>query len=380
MGFVVTLIVVAVAAVVVVAVVGDARRKRTRAEEETPYQRGLNALISGDRDAAFRHLAQAVRDDSRNLDAYIKLGNLLRERGQIRQAAQVHRELLVKRRLPKPLRSEIVRNLALDLAQAGRWAEVIEQLQSLPRAERADRPVLALSRDAYEAVGDYDRALAVHREILKGEKGGAGRQPSVGIYRAHTGLLALERGDKAGARADLAAALKEDPAAFLANLYLGDIAAADGDLERAVAYWMKLVTDRPDCAHLAFDRLEKAYFDLGDYGRMLRVYEDIVARAPSSVHAYCGLARMLERKGDIDEAVRAAREAIKHEGDSLVGHRTLVEILARHGRFEEATGAAQEVLSRPEGESGAGRCRACGEPLSAPSWRCQSCRAWLDAC
>lgn len=369
----------AVAAVVVVGVLvlGARRRSRRRAAEETTYQKGLDALIAGDRESALKHLAVTVREDPRNVDAYVKLGNLLRERGQVKQAIQVHRELLVKRRLPKQVRSEITKNLALDYAEARRWGEVVEQIGSLPRSERGDTRMLALARDAYEAVGDFDRAIAAHRDMLKA---GASREPSAGVYRAHAALLALERGDSVRARAEFQAALKEDPDAALASLHLGDIAAEAGDLERATAHWMRLVSDKPECAHLAFDRLEKAYFELGDFGRMVSVYEDVVTRAPSSVHAYCGLSRMLERKGDIDEAVSAAREAIKHEADTLIGHRQLVEVLVRNERFEEAARAAEGLLSALAVERATAHCPECGKPSAKPGWRCRECRTWKHAC
>ena len=94
------------------------RRARRAAARPTSYELGLDAMVAGEREAAVRHLKGAVREDPRNLDAVIKLGDILRQRGHVKQATQLHRELLVKRRLPKETRAAILRCLSLDLAAA----------------------------------------------------------------------------------------------------------------------------------------------------------------------------------------------------------------------------------------------------------------------
>lgn len=375
-----TFVVIAICAVILLAAAAFLLRRRAtrRAELSDPYQLGLNAMIAGERESAVRLLAAAVREDPRNVDAYIKLGNLLRERGQTRQATQIHRELLVKRRLPRSLRTQIVRSLVEDLVQAGRWREVLEQIQALPRGERAEPVVLRTARDAYENLGELDHALHAHRELLKSHKMG---EPSTGVYRAHLGLLALERGDKTRAAAEFLAAVKEDPEhTVVANLYLGDLAMEKEDPGRAAAFWMKIVSDQPDCAYLAFERLERAYFELGDFGRMVRIYEEIAAGAPTNVHALCGISKMLERKGAIDEAIRTAREAIKHEGSTFAGHQRLLEVLVRNERFEEAAREASAFVKRLADEAGPRSCPECGTSLTKADWRCPKCRAWIDAC
>ncbi len=370
--------VIVVVVVLVALVVWRARRAAgRRVQEKSSYEMGLNALISGDRSAALRHLTQAVREDPRNVDAYVRLGNLLRERGQIRQATQVHRELLVKRRLPEATRIQIIKSLALDLAEARRWGEVIEHIRSLPRPERSDLRMLRLARDAYEAAGDLDQAVQAHKEILKSSS--SLKEPPIGVYRAQAALQALTRGDRDRARSGFLAAIKESPEAVIANLYLGDMAAEEEDLERATAFWMKIVTEKPECAHVVFERLEKAYFELGDFGRMLGIYEGVVSRSPSSARALCGLSRMLERKGDIDEAVGVAREAIKHEGDSLAGHSRLLELLVGNGQFEEAARLAASLVQGLAESAAPRTCRSCGEELPEGGWRCPACRAWVDA-
>jgi len=373
----VIIIVVCVVVVAFFVTLAVRRSSRRRTEDESSYNLGLNAMISGNRDEAVVHLKTAVREDPRNLDAYIKLGNLLRERGQTKQAIQVHRELLVKRRLPKTVRSSIMKCLALDLAEAERWPEVVESIGSLPRGERVDPRMTALLRSAYEETDQIDKAIQTHKEFLKNAKLDA--QPSMAVYRAHVAARALAAGNRAKAKTEFLSALKEDSVrAALANLHLGDMAASEEDTERAIAYWTRLLTDAPNRAHLVFDRLEKAYFDIGDYGRMMRVYEDLLSTAPSNVLALCGLSRMHERKGDVDEAVRLAREAIKHEGDTALGHRRLIQILVAAGRLDEAAREADGFLARTTDDGAFDTCPHCGETLGSAGWRCPSCHKWID--
>lgn len=368
--------------ILLVAVLGyaGARRRRAQAvaEEESAYQLGLNALIAGDRAAAIRHLARAVREDPSNVHAYAKLGDLLRERGKTKQAIQIHREILVRRRLSAPNRFEVTKSLARDFADARRWKEVLESLSTLPRTERSDPEVLSLIRDAHEAMGDLDGAAQTHKEILR--KGADSSQPRPGVYRAHLGLAALRSGDRKKAKSELKAAVREKPVPYLAYVYLGDIAVEEQDTERALAYWMKIVIEKPECAHLVFDRLEKAYYEMGDYGRMIGIYEEILSESPSNVAALIGLSKMLERKGDVEGALRTAREAMKHESAAMEGHSQLIDILVRNGRHEEAAEAARSVLGELRDREVAHRCPECGTPQSSPGWRCESCQAWFDEC
>jgi uncharacterized integral membrane protein len=66
------------------------------APPETQYQHGLNSLLAGDHEEALRAFAETVRQDSGNVDAYIHLANLLRERGDAARALQIRRDLTVR--------------------------------------------------------------------------------------------------------------------------------------------------------------------------------------------------------------------------------------------------------------------------------------------
>ncbi|MEW5994737.1 MAG: tetratricopeptide repeat protein, partial [Candidatus Zixiibacteriota bacterium] len=57
------------------------------------YVEALRDLLDGKRVAAFSKLRQVVTEDSNNLDAYLRLGQILRENKKPDRALQVHRDL-----------------------------------------------------------------------------------------------------------------------------------------------------------------------------------------------------------------------------------------------------------------------------------------------
>src|SRR2546428_3989042 len=69
-----------------------------RPDLDTPYQYGLAALLRGEKEEALDAFTETVRIDTDNVDAYIHLGNLLREMGEPARALHIHRELTVRAR------------------------------------------------------------------------------------------------------------------------------------------------------------------------------------------------------------------------------------------------------------------------------------------
>ena len=84
---------------------------------QDPYIQALKLLVDGDKDAAFDRLQESVRSGSGPTDAYIKLGKLLRDRGELAKALQIHQSLTVKTDLSKNEKVELYMNLAADYAR-----------------------------------------------------------------------------------------------------------------------------------------------------------------------------------------------------------------------------------------------------------------------
>jgi len=99
----------------------------------------LAGLIDGDEETAFREFKNAVRLDSTNVDAYLRLGDLLRKRGDIDRAFQLHRELTTRRGLDPDTEARIQQALCRDLIALSRWERAADRWQRSRRSSAGGR-------------------------------------------------------------------------------------------------------------------------------------------------------------------------------------------------------------------------------------------------
>ena len=63
------------------------------------YAEGLDLLISGKRMAAYQNFKDIINKDSGNIKAYLRLGQILRESDNPKQALKVHKGLLHRKKV-----------------------------------------------------------------------------------------------------------------------------------------------------------------------------------------------------------------------------------------------------------------------------------------
>jgi lipopolysaccharide biosynthesis regulator YciM len=348
-------------------------QRRRVAPPQAPYTLGLSALIGGDRREALRQLKEAVQLDSENLDAYIRLGDLLRESGEVQKALAVHRDLTVRPRIEDGDRARILESLTRDYLAAGRYEEAGQSAERLRHIDRGSRFAHRALQQVAEALEDWPRAIQVAEERAKVE----GRDKSLlARYRGYVGAQELAAGNRKEARQHFEEALKLDPDCLLAYLYLGDMEQAEGRTERAVENWRTLALKNPERAGLVFDRLERAFFEMGHFGDVVSLYQELLHRAPreASVPPLLALAEIHRRKGDLAEAETFIQEALEVDPDHPRAHRHLVKIAMDRRDPQTALARLDKLLSSLQDAEGPGDCRHCGRPLTRPDWRCPHCQ------
>jgi len=74
-----------------------------KSNSNTLYTEALNMLVRGDSDNAIRLLRDVVKQDTNHLDAYLQLGDILREQGSSQNAIKIHQSLTVRPGLDEKL-------------------------------------------------------------------------------------------------------------------------------------------------------------------------------------------------------------------------------------------------------------------------------------
>ena len=78
------------------------------------YTEALNMLVRGDSQNAIRLLRDVVKQDTNHLDAYLQLGDILRDEGNSQNAIKIHQSLTVRPGLDDKLQIQIHQSLAKD--------------------------------------------------------------------------------------------------------------------------------------------------------------------------------------------------------------------------------------------------------------------------
>jgi lipopolysaccharide biosynthesis regulator YciM len=337
------------------------------------YRAALNYLVHNDEDAALDSLQRTIRSGQAPPDAYIKLGNLLRRRGEHMAAFQIHQTLTVRQDLSDEERTTNLRSLVEDYRALGQRAEALRTLESLAGLRRDPEVLRELARENLLA-GNHDAAVTTLREAQRLDASIG--KPELAAFLAVLGERELQRDRPAEAKRFLQQALKEDAACSPALLLMGELVSREGDHESALYYWQKLAFAGADGLDV-HEKLEKVYFELGKFGEIERVYAQILEKRPRDLQTMLAAGRIALKKGEIGEAEQLLRAALEFAPQSTAAFLMLVNLYLDEGKSREVR---ELVTAHVDGHrrSEGFECRGCGARRPRPAGYCLECgRFWV---
>lgn len=338
------------------------------------YLLGLNYLISNQPDLALVELSQAVRRETDAVEAYLALGNLFREKGQVERAIDVHKSLLHRSNLSEPGRLQALFSLGLDFKKAGLVDRAERTLREVVKRDPRNLSGWHCLRKVYEEMGRWEEAAEIQERIhsLTGSRD----ERLLAALWSERAREAWEEGERSRALEFYRRALRHDSGYAPALVGAGDCLAHDGDAGAALRNWEQALEDPSPWASEALNRIAEACEENGDLDRWERACDLALERQPHSWRVRLVQARLRRRRGELEEAREALVEALAERPGSLTVQRALWESLQAEGAGDGAFPSLLEKVAETAQLVDPYVCLRCGFKISQPFARCPHCQEW----
>ena len=296
--------------------------------------RGRFLLAEGKPDQALADAEEAVKVDPRSVDAHYLHGSVHQASGDVDAAAKSYAEVL---RLNPRATAAQVKLAGIDL-QRGRLIAATEVADEALRREPGSLEARLILSRSLLARREFDRAATVVRELQEAF-------PQVGAAHVEAGLLAMRRGDRAGARAAFEKALSLDPDLVepLTALAALDLMEGQGDLARA-RFEERLKTTPGNSAVLV--GAAKTWGASGDEKKAEEFLRRAIDADASNFDAYTLLAQLYVPQRKLDQAL-AEYDKLAARQPGAVGPPTMAGlVLEAQGKPEEARRRYEDVVEK----------------------------------
>ena len=347
-------------------------RQRDRTTAYHPYLESLVALLDNDDELAMKRLKEAVNADSDLFDAYLRLGDLYRKKGDATRAMQIHQSLTARPTLKKHEEKKLYYALAQDAIVAGRPNRAVSFLREIMKVDNKDKGAYDLILKIYEDMGSYGDCASIYEEGSFKPKDDS-RRAFYYAALARDKMEGTTEGDQEGKKevvSLLRKALRIAPDSITATYHMGTFLERGGDLKKAREYYIKIINGHPAYAFLILPHFEKVSFELGSFNDIIPIYEKIVGQDPRNFSVSFALADLYEKKNDIE----AAREVYQRLSE-LFPHSVLPKVrLLKLKTDDRSILAALEDIEKTIGGQEY-RCSQCGHTRADLSFLCEKCHA-----
>ncbi|MEW5924252.1 MAG: tetratricopeptide repeat protein [Candidatus Zixiibacteriota bacterium] len=373
MDTIIVIFLLAIIALILIYIYYDRYKREKKGKDPTTYIEGLQALLNGQEEMAFSRFRDVITQDSENIDAYIRIGNILRKYGKPDKALQVHKDLTLRHGLSTNDKKMILQAMAEDFIGLKDTESAATALRELLAGDNHNRWAAEKLLDVYTQMEDWEGAYEVKEILLKLDGGKS--KTGLAIYKFLQGVRLFDDREFHKSRLLFKEAINLDTACTPAYVYIGDSYLAENRLEDAAAIWRRMIKTIPNESHHVLGRLKKVLFDLGHFGEIETVCNEILISSPKNIDARLTLADYFFKKGEYGEAAEHLGTTIDEHPDSFLPVLELAKVYLVTGEKKKLS----ELLHKLEGQRDAlenqYHCSRCGYKVKTKKWLCPQCKA-----
>ena len=334
----------------------------SKASLKTRYSDGLDLLMAGHRKEAYQHFKTIVEKDSNNVKAYLKLGQVLREGGNPKQALRVHNSVKIRPKLTTFEKSELHKNLSLDYDALGDTDNAILEVENVLKLNRQNEWALSHLIEFYKKKNNWEYAskyLQQFQDVTQTKD-----NHLIALYKIQEGRSALENKKYNNARKLFEESLKIQPDLNSAYLFLGNsyadesetayrmavkidekefhtpdekekyhefVSCAKQQLARAIPMWIQYAENDPSGSWIVLSKLKDALYALNRFNEIEEILKSVLSKDPDNVDALSSLADFYNQKGARSEALEMIDSALEKQPKSLIANLIKIKLSSYKG-------------------------------------------------
>lgn len=343
------------------------------------YFVGLNYLLNDEPDEAIDTFIKALKVNTDTIDTHLALGALLRRRGKVDKAIQVHQALLARPSLDQSTIDATRIHLAKDYIASGlldRAERLLHEI--LSEDSRAQWEALQLLITIYQTEKEWEKAIDCSRRLLKNVeyKRDAETRAAAAHYCCELAENMITEEQYRKAREHINRAFGFDRKSVRASFILAKIEQKLANYKAAIKELVRIRTNNPEFISQVLGPLAECYGQLEN----LPEYEKLLANTlpdEPDISVVLALSDLVRRRNGDDAAISFLNEYLTQK-PSLTGLLELLKLQIPHAD-EKVVGnlsLLQDMIGRLLTKRASYQCNHCGYESKGLYWLCPSCKKW----
>ncbi len=349
------------------------RKQKKEARIQELYSKALNALLAHDEDEAKKPLESILVEEPKHLDALLRLGDIASAEEDYQKAMSFYNKAFSV----NPQNLEVLFSLESLMEKTGRWADALNYIENILDIDADNLSALYKKRAILERDEKWDELVEAQKTILKHEhteKDRQREQMNLLGYKYEYGRHSLETGEIEKARKAFKTLIKLNGDFIPAYIGLAEVMLGEGESEDAVDFLEKSYDQTSSLIILA--RLEDLLISLGEPSRLIRLYENSLAKNPQNHTLRFLLGKLYYRLEMIDDAF----ETFTYVDASGVASPELYQIMGdlylKRNQYDRAVSEFKKAVDMKMAFRLPYWCSNCGYSSQGWSGRCPSCNNW----
>jgi lipopolysaccharide assembly protein B len=350
----------------------DKREKRNHLRSETLLEEAENLLACGYISKAVSKYQKILNISPSQVDILVRLGNILREQGNLDQALELH----LKAVKIAPEKLDVLYSLADDYGAKSTPKKEIEILEKISRLDQRSPRILYRMRKAYLKSEDWISIVGIQQKLIIQIEGKATKEKEKKLFSQYVyknGVQHLNNDNFKLAINEFKRALRENSQCLPAHLLLGDAYLKTSDYRGALKTWKKgyAITKSATC----LIKMEQVYRELGKIGEMIKEYKGAISEAKNERKETLAilLGLLCLKEGTPKETIRIIEENTDFQ-ESIISAVILSDAYKQDQKETKSKKALECVARQIKLAMLNFKCSACGKILNEWTDNCPICK------